>query len=598
MNVFDLDEKLVARYQDFTRSFTSIRAQDLKAKIDRIYASNAFWPEPLIGLNPNFRPAQETLEALAANGFIDAGLPQVFAAGQPRKPIRLHRHQEQALSKAQQGKNYIVTTGTGSGKSLCFFVPIIDRILKARRAGEPQRTRAVIIYPMNALANSQREELEKFIGGCGLPDELRPTFRRYTGQEQDSERRAAAAEKPDIILTNFMMLELLMTRQDHLDRAVIENMRGLEFLVLDELHTYRGRQGADVAMLVRRVRERVGSPEMLCVGTSATMASGDEDAGRLAVAEVGTRLFGSAVLPDDVITETLQRRTIKPTNEAEYLHALRRAIVEPSQNTGPADFETDPLAIWVEEQVGLHLGETVRRRPPMTLTQAARDLGAHSGLDEKTCREALMRQLVIMSDNRNAPDPAFMAFKLHRFIAGAGHAHSTLEAVDKRTVSLAGEKFDRDTPDARLYPVFFCRECGQEVHSVSIDSEGQVLPRSIDATPRDEPDLDGNWTGFLVPDAAGDLAFAGNVEDYPDAWLEEGSSGPRLRNSHRGKHEGRLMHLARDGREKGEGIGLRSWFFPGKFRFCPQCRYEPAPRPETSTSSRGFRPRAEALPRR
>ncbi len=577
MNVFDLDMRLVERYQEFTRSFTSVRAPDLKAKIDEIYASDAFWPEPLIGLNPNFRPAQETLEALAAKGAVDAVLPHIFAAGDPRQPIRLHRHQEQALSKAQQHKNFIVTTGTGSGKSLCFFVPIIDHILRARRAGEPQRTRAIIIYPMNALANSQREELEKFIGECGLPDEMRPTFRRYTGQEQESERRAAATEKPDIILTNFMMLELLMTRQDELDRSVIENMSGLEFLVLDELHTYRGRQGADVAMLVRRVRERVGSKKMLCIGTSATMASGEEDAGRRAVADVGTRLFGSAVSPDDVITETLERRTIKPANEAEYLRALRATVTNPPQHATADGFETDPLAVWIEENVGLDLGETAKRRPPMTLTQAAKNLGTQIGLDEDTCRAALVQHLVAMSDSKGTSDRAFMAFKLHRFIAGAGHAHATLEPAGRRTVSLSGEKFDRETPDARLYPLFFCRECGQEVHSVSIDDEGQVLPRSIDVTPEDEPDLEGSWNGFLVPDAAGDLAFSGSIEDYPDAWLEEGKSGLRLKASHRGKHEARLMFLAHDGREKGEPTGVRSWFFPGKFRFCPHCGYEPAP---------------------
>jgi ATP-dependent helicase YprA (DUF1998 family) len=116
---------------------------------------------------------------------------------------------------------------------------------------------------MNALANSQREELEKFIKNSGVPSSLQPTYRRYTGQESDAQRREIAAQKPDIILTNFMMLELLMTRQDDLDRAVIENIKGLEFLVLDELHTYRGRQGADVAMLVRRVRERAGSRKVL-----------------------------------------------------------------------------------------------------------------------------------------------------------------------------------------------------------------------------------------------------------------------------------------------------------------------------------------------
>ena len=86
-------------------------------------------------------------------------------------------------------------------------------------------------------------------------------------------------------------------------------MGGLEFLVLDELHTYRGRQGADVAMLVRRVRERMGSANMLCIGTSATRSSGEADGGRATVARVGTTLFGSPVASDDVIIETLDRAT-------------------------------------------------------------------------------------------------------------------------------------------------------------------------------------------------------------------------------------------------------------------------------------------------
>ncbi|WP_288414923.1 DEAD/DEAH box helicase [uncultured Novosphingobium sp.] len=277
MNVFELDADLVGRYEAFARSFTTIRAGDISRQVDEIYRSGKFWPEPLIGVNPHFASGR-SLADLAVEGVVDPDTPKAFAFGPERTPIDLHLHQDQALSKALQNRNYIVTTGTGSGKSLCFFVPIIDRILKAKRAGAAPRTRAIVIYPMNALANSQREELEKFIDSCGIDENLKPTFARYTGQEKHSERQRIAETKPDIILTNFMMLELLMTRQDDLDRQVVANMEGLEFLVLDELHTYRGRQGADVAMLVRRVRERLGAQKMLCIGTSATMASGDEDA--------------------------------------------------------------------------------------------------------------------------------------------------------------------------------------------------------------------------------------------------------------------------------------------------------------------------------
>lgn len=572
MNVFDIDADLIGRYERFARSFTTIKADDIKRQVDKIYDDKKFWPEPLIGINPAFLDGKSLAEQ-ATTAEIDPDLSKVFALGNPRKPISLYRHQEQALAKALQGRNYIVTTGTGSGKSLCFFVPIIDRILKAKRAGGAKRTRAIIIYPMNALANSQREELEKFIENCGVADELKPSFRRYTGQENDSERQEVAANPPDILLTNYMMLELLLTRQDELDRQVVENMAGLEFLVLDELHTYRGRQGADVAMLVRRVRERVGSGKMVCVGTSATMASGDEDAGRKAVAAVGSLLFGSPVQPDDVITESLKRCTEGVPSDA----VLKAAVLQPEpMPDGIEAFRVDPLACWIEMNIGLEGGETLRRRRPVTLTAAAEVLARQTDLSEEQCRAALAGRLVAMSDCKDPQDRAFMAFKLHRFLSGAGHAHATLQPAGKRRVTLAAEKFDRENAAARLYPVFFCRECGQEVHSVTIDPAGLLVARSIDLTPRDGADEDGAEHGFLVPDADGSLGFSGAIEDYPDDWIELSPSGQsRLRATHRGKHDGRMMMLGADGR-RDEG-GLRCWFFPGKYRFCPNCKDQPPP---------------------
>src|SRR5262249_37864902 len=105
----------------------------------------------------------------------------------------------------------------------------------------------------------------------GYPDGQGPiTFASYTGQEDDARRREIWADPPDILLTNYVMLELILTRPD--EGPLIRSAQGLRFLVLDELHTYRGRQGADVALLVRRVRDRLASPTMQLVGTSATLA--------------------------------------------------------------------------------------------------------------------------------------------------------------------------------------------------------------------------------------------------------------------------------------------------------------------------------------
>jgi hypothetical protein len=105
---------------------------------------------------------------------------------------------------------YVLTTGTGSGKSLAYIVPIVDAVL--RSGARDKRVKAIVVYPMNALANSQAGELEKFL--ChGYPDGRPPvTFRRYTGQETDEQRQAIIADPPDILLTNYVMLEPLLTR--------------------------------------------------------------------------------------------------------------------------------------------------------------------------------------------------------------------------------------------------------------------------------------------------------------------------------------------------------------------------------------------------
>lgn len=124
---------------------------------------------------------------------------------------RRSRAPRSGISLASAGESYVLTTGTGSGKSLSYFIPIIDHCLKAKQVDKSPRTRAIVVYPMNALANSQLEELKKFLGAD--PGTRPVTFGRFTGQESTEEQEAMKANPPDILLTNFMMLELLLTRQ-------------------------------------------------------------------------------------------------------------------------------------------------------------------------------------------------------------------------------------------------------------------------------------------------------------------------------------------------------------------------------------------------
>jgi Lhr-like helicase len=591
MKAFEFDHHLIDSYARFSRSFSTIRSDDLKSEIDREYDAGRFWPDALLSLNPRYLQGP-TVDDLVASGDLDEATGRIFRFG--ATPLRFHRHQAQSIAKARAGQSHVVTTGTGSGKSLCFFVPIVDAIVRARKAGRLGRTRAIIVYPMNALANSQINEIEKFISQSTLPTELRPVVRRYTGQESQEERQRIASNPPDILLTNFMMAELLLTRQDALDTKVIENATGLDFIVLDEVHTYRGRQGADVAILVRRLRNRC-TPEKppICIGTSATMASEGADTTRAqAVADVASRLFGTSIGPESVIDESLRRATddllklddVRPKLAAALMSVLSDVLTDEV-------LKRHPLAVWAELAIGLEDAQELKRKKPIPFEDAVSLLSVDSGVDLETCRSALEGFLTRISlpetERGGSGTGAFLAFKLHQFISGASEIFTTL--TDKpRSVLFEGQLEDPKAPGHRLYPTRFCRECGHEVHVVTKteDVDGvRFLPRNIDDAPLD--DQEGDIAGYLTPTGREDpeYAFAGEVETYPEDWREERNGVERLR-VNRKRRAPQMITVAPDGRY--DPSGLRFWFIPGKFGFCPCCLDQPHPSMRERTKLAGL----------
>ena len=586
MDVFALRDSVLKDYRRFATSFTTIHADDIRAQVEAIYAKGRFWPDPLIQINPHYKRGA-SLTTLIEAGALDARTGEIFRVD--GSPIALYKHQEQAIALASQGESYVVTTGTGSGKSLCFFIPIVSAILAEKRKSAAKRTRAIIIYPMNALANSQLEELHKFV--ANIPGERPVTFARYTGQEDTEERQDIANNPPDILLTNFMMLELLMTRQDEIDRRVIGNCAGLRFLVLDELHTYRGRQGADVAFLVRRVRERLSPDKLQCIGTSATMASeGTVRNKQEVVAGVASKLFATHVDPSNVIIEELERVT-DAKKTAESVKKVLGAAIDAAipNNITDAALRAHPLAIWTETRLGITTSEenpAWHRARPRTLDEAARELSNESGRTEEACRAALRSLLLISSlpEKDRTGDGAtrsFFAFKLHQFISGAGHAFATLEPPGKRSVTVEGQQYLTGAPEKRLYPVHFCRECGHEYHPVRLgadDSGPIVLSRDIDdsAPERDNDEVDDEdgatereQFGFITLHGRDpDFTFSDREDNYPETWIDFDAAGsPRIK-SHYRSSRAREVAVLPNGRI---GTGEKAWFLPGRFRFCLRC---------------------------
>jgi ATP-dependent helicase YprA (DUF1998 family) len=138
MDVFQYRDAVIGDYKAFTTSFTTIKAADIRAFVGEAYDGGRYWPAPLVQLNPSF-VAGSNVEQLVANGTLHPECANIFRFGRDDKgaiglPAQLHKHQEDAIGIAQKKQSYVLTTGTGSGKSLSYILPIVDAVLKEKSA--------------------------------------------------------------------------------------------------------------------------------------------------------------------------------------------------------------------------------------------------------------------------------------------------------------------------------------------------------------------------------------------------------------------------------------------------------------------------------
>ena len=357
---------------------------------------------------------------------------------------------------------------------MSYIVPIVDRVL---REGSGKGVRAIVVYPMNALANSQRGELEKFLGN----EKPKVRFARYTGQESTMSETSSWQSPPDILLTNYVMLELMLTRPKERG-SLINSAANLSFLVLDELHTYRGRQGADVAMLIRRLRAAIGSTKLQCVGTSATLAGpGTRAEQRAEVAGLASRLFGTAIPAQNIVGESLRRATAGDTdrpaspgpgcNIACQRHTLRFGpMIWPygsSSTFGLREDDEGKLARQSPTRLRDAAGPArfrPRAEPPIlragdcaTLLLAgsrARDSRGQGRCSRSSCTSSSARETPPTSRSSRPGEPL---------------PDDALPA-----------KLTRGTAGQPLFPLAFCRECGQDYLVVNRESGGErFTPRIL-----------------------------------------------------------------------------------------------------------------------
>ena len=316
----EASKNLKSGFIDYITTTFHITDPVYKAALRTELSRNGFLTKgPYLDMNGSYK-AGRSLRELMDLGLVSRRFETLEPVGEKERELKIERplylHQEKALLKADAGNNLIVTTGTGSGKTECFLLPILQTLLSEEDAGTlGNGVRAILIYPMNALANDQMKRMRAIMKG-----HPQITFGIYTGNTEQTERKARAKfhenygrdavvlenelisrEKmretpPHILITNYSMLEYMMLRPK--DDKVFSGAK-LRYIVLDEAHVYKGTTGMETAMLMRRLRARISTRDSVqFILTSATLGGKDADQ---EITQFGYQLCGVQFLASNIV---------------------------------------------------------------------------------------------------------------------------------------------------------------------------------------------------------------------------------------------------------------------------------------------------------
>ena len=297
-------EAIREKYLDYLETTFALNEQSLHRQfVAELNRPGRFVKGPILEATPPFETGS-TIRELILEGVLSPEFNRLEVNELPLER-ELYVHQEISIRKIVQGRrNIIVATGTGSGKTEAFLLPILNHLFRQKEQGKlDPGVRALLLYPMNALANDQLKRLRKLLKNCPAI-----TFGSYTGETKERESQALqqfikvnpgetrlpnellSREKmqeapPHILITNYAMLEYLLLRPEDnvfFDGKFAQHWR---FLVIDEAHTYSGAKGIEMSMLIKRLKDRVvkNRPGALqCIGTSATLGVDEKDFDRVA----------------------------------------------------------------------------------------------------------------------------------------------------------------------------------------------------------------------------------------------------------------------------------------------------------------------------
>lgn len=465
---------------------------------------------PYVSLSRSFLEGA-SVASLIEEGVLHPHLRQII----PSRITHVYGHQEEAIRAIRRGKTTLVSTGTGSGKTEAFLYPIISKALELKDAGAESGISAVIVYPMNALAEDQLDRLRGLLAGSGITfgmyvgktppyerdvagtrlppgssradyeavlkryrDEGRPDSIHPAEELCSRERMRTRGSQPRVLLTNVKQLELLLTRG--IDVELFDGAR-LDYLVFDEAHTFTGAQGAETACLIRRLRSFCGqgTAKTVCVATSATIADRKDPEAARAFA---SRFFGVAAENIACVHEKYERevwspqRTLPPEPPGDRGELLKDAL----EAVDAADADARIPSVY-RRLTGETLGDgpwqgtlyealshnelayqiQISLNHPRVLDSLCSELKTTTG--RPVCEEELVTYLALGATAVLEGRPIFRPV-VHGFIRGIPGAVVTFPQGDEVKLWLSAEDdanaFEGKSQLWRV-PVLTCTTCGQ-----------------------------------------------------------------------------------------------------------------------------------------
>lgn len=541
LNPLEASSAITDTYRRYLQSLISPRQERLATAIqsaiaDSVRSENGIVKGPYLEATPPYVTGK-TIRELVEEGTLSEEFLKIASNSFPLdRPT--YAHQEQAVKKIAAGRNLLIATGTGSGKTESFLLPIFNFLMREKERGElGPGVRALLLYPMNALANDQVKRIRELL--LNYPA---ITFGRYTGEtEQDPKmalsiyremevqdppvnelisRQQMQETPPNILLTNYAMLEYLLLRPE--DHAIFNgpHSSSWRFIVADEAHTYDGAHGVEVSMLLRKLRERV-DPEgkIQTIGTTATIGGTAAEKQRFA-----ENFFGNTFqISDDVGVDSdlvvPQRQPLGhgswgPLSVSDWLGF-----------SGPADFQARAasqghtqssvdLAFSSEKSVAKLRLELLKEPKAITaLAPIVFGSGVHGS------EEAIVKIIELGSMIRDPFDRPVFSARYHLFASATEGIFVCLAEEPHASLSRHAKCEVCELPS---FEVAGCKRCGSAYYL------GRIVEKA------------GN--NFLLPsmsddDTKGKSVFAYIVEDLPDAddddqilFDEEDADSPNQKN--------------------------------------------------------------------